>query len=73
MPTAEAALQSLRTRGAERKTIRAAGRVTYFGDKGRVRVRMEVVAERSDRFRVATISPFEQPIDVMTCDGEQLW
>ncbi|MEM7677942.1 MAG: hypothetical protein AAF449_18240, partial [Myxococcota bacterium] len=73
LPTAAEALQRLQAVGADRKTIRAAGRVTYYGDKGRVRVRMEVVAERADRFRVATVSPFEQPIDVMTCDGDQLW
>ena len=73
LPTADAALDTLRQNGAQRRTIRAAGRATYYGEKGRVRVRMEVVAERADRFRVATISPFEQPIDVMTCDGQRLW
>lgn len=73
LPTADDALAQLRANGARRRTIRAAGRATYYGEKGRVRVRMEVVAERADRFRVATISPFEQPIDVMTCDGTQLW
>ena len=73
LPSAEAALQTLRQNGALRRTIRAEGRVTYYGDQGRVRVRLEVVARRADQFRVATISPFEQPIDVMACDGRDLW
>ena len=73
LPTAEAALEQLRKTGGKRRTLTAEGRVTYYGDQGRVRVRMEVVAERGDRFRVSTISPFEQPIDVMACDGQQLW
>ena len=73
LPTASQALETLRKTGAERRTIRAAGRVTYYGDKGRVRVRTEVVARRAGQFRVETISPFEQPIDVMACDGDELW
>ena len=73
LPTPQAALDMLRQTGAARQTLRAAGRVTYYGDKGRVRVRVEVVAKRADLFRVATISPFEQPIDVMTCDGAQIF
>ncbi len=73
LPTAAEALERLRQAGAQRRTLKAEGRVTYYGEQGRVRVRMEVVARRADQFRVATISPFEQPIDVMTCDGRELW
>ncbi len=73
LPSPESALNALRATAAGRQTIRAAGRVTYYGDKGRVRVRLELLAERPDRFRIETISPLEQPIDVMTCDGDELW
>ncbi len=55
------------------QSLQAEGRVTYWGDDGRVRLRTVVVAERPDRFRVETLTPFEEPIDVVTSDGTKLY
>jgi outer membrane lipoprotein-sorting protein len=73
LPTAEAALAELRQKNGTRKNMRALARVTYFGPKGRARVKAALLAERPSSFRVETISPFEQPIDVMASDGSKLW
>ncbi len=72
LPSAEAALARLRTAGADRSSLRALGRATYFGSEGRVRLGIVMVIERPDRFRVETLSPMEQPIDVMVSDGGRL-
>ncbi len=55
------------------RSLRASGRVTYFGEKGRVRVKVVLLAERPESFRLETVSPFEQPLDVMASDGARLW
>jgi outer membrane lipoprotein-sorting protein len=73
LPAPADALAELRAASAARSSLRAYGRVTYFGAKGRVRVRAALLAERPGSFRVETISPFEQPIDVMASDGSRLW
>ena len=73
LPKPEEALQLLKKGAADRRSLRALGKVTYFGKEGRVRVKAALLAERPGSFRVETISPFEQPIDTMTCDGERLW
>jgi outer membrane lipoprotein-sorting protein len=73
LPTPAEALAELRKKGGDRKNLRALARVTYFGPKGRVRVKAALLAERPSSFRVETISPFEQPIDVMASDGSKLW
>jgi outer membrane lipoprotein-sorting protein len=73
LPSAEAALEQLRSRGAERKNLRAMGRLTYFGEKGRIRLKAVLVAERPGSFRFETVSPLEQPIDVMASDGKRMW
>lgn len=66
-------MEELRQQGGQRKNMRALGRLTYFGEKGRIRLKSVLVAERPGSFRFETISPLEQPIDVMACDGEKLW
>jgi outer membrane lipoprotein-sorting protein len=63
----------LRATAAARTTLRAEGRVTYFGEGGRVRAGLVVVAERPGRLRVETLSPLEQPLEVLTTDGARLW
>lgn len=73
LPEPQAALDELRAEGAGTRNLRALGRVTYFGEKGRVRLKTVLLAERPGRFRVETLSPLEQPIDVMACDGTELW
>jgi outer membrane lipoprotein-sorting protein len=73
LPAPADALAELRQRRGELKNLRALAKVTYFGPKGRVRVKAVLVAERPKSFRVETISPFEQPIDVMASDGSKLW
>ncbi len=72
LPTAEQLLESLRADN-QRKNLRALGRVTYYGDEGRVRLKAVLLAERPGRFRIETLSPLEQPVDVMACDGDALW
>lgn len=73
LPSAEAALAQVRARASDRDNMRASGRVTYFGEEGRIRVRTIVLAQRPSAFRVETLSPLEQPIDVMTSDGNTVW
>jgi outer membrane lipoprotein-sorting protein len=63
----------LRDAAAARTTLRAEGRVTYFGEGGRIRAGLVVVAERPGRLRVETLSPLEQPLEVLTTDGARLW
>ena len=72
LPTAEAARKMVEDTSRGRKSLRALGRVTYFGEQGRVRLGFVEVVERPGKFRFETLSPLEQPIDVMTSDGERL-
>lgn len=72
LPSPEAALQGLRVPGQARRSLRASGRLTYYGDKGRVRVRTILLAQRPAAFRVETVSPFDQPLEVMACDGDRV-
>jgi outer membrane lipoprotein-sorting protein len=69
----EQALIAVRNRALGRRTLRATGRVTYFGAKGRVRLKVVVVAARPASFRVETLSMFEEPLEVMTCNGTSLY
>lgn len=73
LPEPEALLQQLRQRGEARRNLRAMGRVTVFEPDGRVRLRAVLVAERPRSFRFETLTPFEQPVDVMASNGERLW
>lgn len=73
LPDAEEVLAGLRAQAGVRTSLRTLGRVTYFGDRGRVRLKAVLLARRPSAFRVETLSPFEQPIDVMASDGERLW
>lgn len=73
IPDAEALLKTLHERNSRRQSLQALGRVTVLGPEGRVRLKTVLVAQRPRSFRVETLSPFEQPIDVMTSDGQQLW
>ncbi len=71
-PSAKAAWNEVRSRSNNRTSLRAEGRVTYFGEQGRVRVRAVVLASRPGSFRLETVSPFGQTLDVMVCNGEEL-
>ena len=73
LPSPADALAELRQKSGARKNLRALARVTYFGPKGRARVKAALLAERPGSFRVETISPFEVPIDIMASDGSRLW
>lgn len=73
LPSASSVLEDLRARAGTRTSLRTLGRVTYFGDRGRVRLKAVLLARRPGAFRVETLSPFEQPVDVMASDGEDLW
>lgn len=71
-PEASALWDRLARTSSTTHTLQAESRVSYFGPEGRVRLRAVLVAQRPDRFRIETLSPFEEPIDVMVCDGERL-
>lgn len=73
LPSAETVLKELQAKAGTRNSLRTMGRVTYFGDKGRVRLKAVLLARRPGAFRVETLSPFEEPVDVMACDGQRLW
>ncbi len=73
LPSAETVLRELQAQAGTRNSLRTLGRVTYFGDKGRIRLKAVLLARRPGAFRVETLSPFEEPVDVMACDGERLW
>ena len=73
LPTAAEALAQLQAGDAPPRSMQAMGRVSYFGAQGRVRLRTVIVVERPGRFRLETLTPLEQPIDVMTCDGARIW
>lgn len=73
LPEPASVLEAVRAKTGTRKNLRALGRVTYFGEKGRVRLKAVLLAQRPGAFRFETISPFEQPIDVMASDGQRLW
>lgn len=73
LPEPEALLAQLRRQTAKRTNLRALGRITAFRSDERVRLKTVIVAQRPRSFRVETLTPFEQPVDVMTSNGEQLW
>lgn len=72
LPSAEVLAEELRQDAAARTSMRSLGRVTYFGEKGRVRLSAVLLAERPGKLRVETLSPLEQPVDVMVTDGQRL-
>lgn len=72
LPSAETVAEQLRQDTAARRSMRSLGRVTYFGEKGRVRLNAVLLAERPGKLRVETLSPLEQPVDVMVTDGQRL-
>ncbi len=73
LPAPAEVLARLRAGGAARRTLLAEGTVTYFGARGRVRGKAVIVARRPGAFRVETLSPLEQPVEVITTDGERLY
>lgn len=73
LPSAASALARVQARTAPRVSLRTRGRVTYFGRRGRIRLRAVVVAQRPGAFRVETLSPLEQAMEVMASDGRVLW
>lgn len=68
-PTIEAGLAAAR---ASRQSLCGTARVTYFGPKGRLRLRTVVVAKRPAAFRIEALSPLEQPVQTMVSDGRTL-
>ncbi|MBX2812140.1 MAG: DUF4292 domain-containing protein [Myxococcales bacterium] len=73
LPKPSVLMAKLRERSAARHNLRALGRVTVFSTEGRLRLKAVLVAQRPRSFRMETLSPFEQPIDVMASGGEHLW
>lgn len=73
LPAPTEVLARLEARAQQRTSIRALGRATYFGPQGRVRLKMVVAAARPESVRIETLSPLEQPIDVMVSSGKRMW
>jgi len=65
-------LDALQTRAKKLRSAQLVGRLTYFGEKGRLRLKTILVAERDAKFRVETLSPLEQPLQVMVSDGQKI-
>jgi len=62
----------LRTVERERRllaNLSGTAKVDAFTRQGRMRVREVMVVERGGRLRFETLSPFEQPISTLVCDG----
>ena len=72
IPGAPAVLETLQTRAKKLRSAQLVGRLTYFGEKGRLRLKTILVAERDAKFRVETLSPLEQPLQVMVSDGQKI-
>jgi outer membrane lipoprotein-sorting protein len=72
LPKPQLALEQLRARVSQLQGIQSLGRVTYFGEKGRLRLKTVLLAQRPTKFRIETLSPLEQPLQVMVSDGERL-
>jgi outer membrane lipoprotein-sorting protein len=72
LPKAQVALERLRLRANQLRGLQSMGRVTYFGEKGRLRLKTVILAQRPDKFRIETLSPLEQPLQVMVSDGTRL-
>ncbi len=72
LPAASSFVELLERDAEARRSMRSLGRVTYFGERGRVRLNAVLLAERPGRLRVETLSPLEQPVDVMVTDGQRL-
>ena len=56
--------------GVERLRMRAV--VEVYGEEGRARVRQVLVAERPDRLRAETLSPFDAPLSVLVANEREL-
>ena len=72
LPDPQEVLHRLRQHAAQLRGIQSMGRVTYFGDKGRLRLKTVLLAQRPTKFRIETLSPLEQPLQVMVSNGERL-
>lgn len=73
VPGASDLFSSLVSTATATRSLRTEGRVTYWGDGERIRLKTIVLAQRPDRFRVETLTPFQEPIDVVASDGASLW
>jgi outer membrane lipoprotein-sorting protein len=72
LPSAQKALENLRQRASQIAGIQSLGRVSYFGDQGRIRLKAVLLAQRPTKFRIETLSPFGQPLQVMVSNGSRL-
>lgn len=68
---AGAVLRSATSARAALRSLSASARVDAFTREGRVKVRVELVADRTGRLRFDTLSPFEQPISTLVSDGRR--
>jgi len=68
-PNAEAALTRMRDTLACGRAIQASAKVDHFGERGRVRGEVLLLAARPARIRMDIVSPFGVALATMTSDG----
>lgn len=70
--TADALLEAMDARMEAVQRLRIRAVVEYYGEGGRARVRQVIVAERPDRLRAETLSPFDAPLSVLVANEREL-
>ena len=72
LTSAGPALSALAARNAAINTLSGLLALEIWRNGDRVRLRQLVIVQRPDRIRLDTLSPFDQPLQMMASDGETL-
>ncbi len=70
-PTPGALVTALAGRGGQVKTMRARAKVDQWTRKGRIKVRVYILATASGKLRFEAVSPFDTALVTLTSDGKQ--
>ena len=65
-------LEAIKARGAQVQGLSGALAVEFWDADQRVKVRQLFATQRPLKLRMDTLSPFEQPLATLVCDGERL-
>jgi outer membrane lipoprotein-sorting protein len=65
-------LDTIKTRGAQVQGLSGALAVEFWEADQRIKVRQLFATQRPLKLRMDTLSPFEQPLATLVCDGERL-
>jgi hypothetical protein len=72
-PVATDVLAALDRQEAHLRTLRAELKVDYFGNEGRIKGTVAVLADRQGTFRLDTVSPLGTSLSTTVSDGSSLW